>query len=1077
MGYYITKLFILGAFLFLGMAAETGAAGGYLDFGFNGTGKSVFNIEDAPAPGSFADVAVIGGNKFLVTGRIVAGEYYNVILSRFNADGSLDISFGSGGRVITDTGIVSEGKALAVQPDGKIVVVASAGSQPYQAVVIRYTADGALDTSFGTNGIFFSALQGPQDIEIAADNKIYIAGNSGFGSSPIFGVQVARINANGTADTSFGNNGVASTSFFGYTDQMAIQPDGKIVVSAGSNRDNRTGLVYRFNTDGSLDSGFGVGGLREIATGSGDIFMGGGVAVQPDGKIVLAGYARAPGMDFSNSGLMLVRLNPDGSTDASFNGGAIVYHDLTPTPDRATDIALQSDGKILVSGTRSDSTAIAARFDSTGALDATFGKGGVVFLPPARNATAIAVQGSDIIVVGDDYSDVYVHARLASTGTILSYTNQSFIVGKNDYALDAAIQSDGKIVTAGFSTSPSGITVIAVARLLSNGNLDPAFGTGGRVVFNEGNTYSTAYAVKIQPDGKILVVGKFSNSSSQFTSLYVIRLNTDGSLDTTFGTGGKVLILPSFGGLIGYDAELQPDGKIVVGGTYVRPGNEGVATLDMMAARLNPNGTPDGGFGNGGVFIHTNGDGWPPYLFEYANALSILPDGKIILAGSHLLRLASNGTLDAGFPILAPVDFPATDITLQADGKMLLSGTKNTDLAIARYNSNASIDTSFGINGIATLDFGGADNANALYLDPNGDIVAGGSTLGGSPSRRKFALARFKPNGTPDAGFGIGGKVVTDFGGDAEIFGIARQSDGKIVAAGSAKTGIDRDYAVARYLSRTAQFDFDGDAKTDISIFRPSNGEWWIYKSSNGGNAAFQFGNGSDKVVPADFTGDGKTDVAIFRPSTGEWFILRSEDSSYYSFPFGLSGDIPAPGDFDNDGKADAAVFRPSNSTWYVQKSTGGTIIEQFGVSGDIPVVADYDADGKADIAIWRASAGQWWIQRSTLGTIAFTFGNSVDKPVQGDYTGDGKADVAIYRPSTGEWFILRSEDFSYYSYPFGISGDVPSPGDYDGDGRFDATVFRPSQSTWYVQRSTAGTLIQQFGISGDKPVPNAFVP
>ncbi|MET0752072.1 MAG: FG-GAP-like repeat-containing protein [Pyrinomonadaceae bacterium] len=1077
MGYDITKLFILGAFLFLGMATDIRAAGGYLDTGFNGIGKSVFNIEDAPAPGSFADVAVIAGNKFLMTGRIVAGEYYNVILSRFNADGSLDISFGSGGRVITDTGIVSEGKALAVQPDGKIVVVASAGSQPYQAVVIRYTADGTLDTSFGNNGIFFSALQGPQDIEIAADNKIYIAGNSLF-VPPNPGIQLARINADGTADTSFGNNGVVLAGIHGDTDQIALQPDGKIVVSARSWRDPSSAWIFRFNTDGSIDSGFGTGGIRElIISNSGSIFMGGGVAVQPDGKIVLAGYARTNGMGFGNSGLMLARLNPDGSTDASFSGGNIVIHDLSATMDRATDIALQGDGKILVSGTRADSTAIAARFDSTGALDATFGKGGVVLLPPARNATALAVQGSDIVVVGDDYSDVYVLARLASTGTILSYTNQSFIVGKNDYALDAAIQSDGKIVTAGFSTSPAGITVIAVARLLSNGNLDSAFGTGGRVVFNEGNTYSTAYAVKIQPDGKILVGGKFSNFSSEFPSLYVIRLDADGSLDTTFGTGGKVRILPAFGGLIGYDVELQPDGKIVVGGAYMRPGNEGVATLDMMAARLNPNGTADGGFGNGGVFIHTNGDGWPPYLFEYANALSILPDGKIILAGSHLLRLASNGTIDAGFPLLAPVDFPATDITLQPDGKMLLSGSKNTDLAIARYNSNASIDTNFGVNGIAFLDFGGADNANALYLDPNGDIVAGGSTLGGNPSRRKFALARFKSDGSPDSSFGNGGKVITDFGGDAEIFGIARQSDGNIVAAGSAKINIDRDFALARYFSRAAPFDFDGDAKTDISIFRPSNGQWWYLKSSDGGNAAFQFGNSSDKMAPADFTGDGKTDVAIWRPSTGEWFILRSEDFSYYSFPFGINGDIPAPADFDADGKTDAAVFRPSNSTWYINKSTGGTIIEQFGISGDVPVVADYDADGKSDIAIWRASAGQWWIQRSTLGTIAYTFGNSADKPVQGDYTGDGKADVAIWRPSTGEWFILRSEDASYYSVPFGMNGDIPSAGDFDGDGKFDYTVFRPTGSTWYVQRTTAGTLIQNFGQNGDIPVPNAFVP
>ncbi|MET0753407.1 MAG: M36 family metallopeptidase [Pyrinomonadaceae bacterium] len=274
-----------------------------------------------------------------------------------------------------------------------------------------------------------------------------------------------------------------------------------------------------------------------------------------------------------------------------------------------------------------------------------------------------------------------------------------------------------------------------------------------------------------------------------------------------------------------------------------------------------------------------------------------------------------------------------------------------------------------------------------------------------------------------------------------------------------------------------ARIDFDGDNKTDISIFRPSNGQWWYLKSSDGGNAAFQFGNSSDKMAPADFTGDGKTDVAFFRPSTGEWFILRSEDNSFYSFPFGTVGDIPAPGDFDEDGKADAAVFRPSNGTWYINKSGGGTTIEAFGLSSDIPVVADYDSDGKADMAIYRPSTGTWWLNRSNDGVIAYQFGNSTDKPVQGDYTGDGKTDVAVWRPSTGEWFILRSEDASYYSFPFGVSTDKPTPGDYDGDGRSDAAVFRPSDSTWYVQRTTAGTLIQSFGTTGDAAVPAAFIP
>ncbi len=326
------------------------------------------------------------------------------------------------------------------------------------------------------------------------------------------------------------------------------------------------------------------------------------------------------------------------------------------------------------------------------------------------------------------------------------------------------------------------------------------------------------------------------------------------------------------------------------------------------------------------------------------------------------------------------------------------------------------------------------------------------------------------------------GAVVYAGGGANELMTGTRRFNTGIAARGRIYLASDnRVYAFQVPVTRRTLFDFDGDSKTDLSVFRPGMGEWWINRSSTGSTFAAQFGASTDHVTPGDYTGDGKADIAFWRPSTGNWFILRSEDFSFFAFPFGANGDIPVPADFDGDSKFDAAVFRSSTLTWYINKSTGGTDIVGFGAAGDKPVVADYDGDGKADIAIFRpngANGSEWWIRRSSNQTVFATqFGSSTDKAVPGDYTGDAKAEVAFWRPSTGFWYILRSEDFSFYSFPFGTTGDIPVSGDYDGDGKFDAGVFRPSNNTWFIQRSTAGTLIQQFGQTGDMPLPSAFVP
>lgn len=621
---------------------------------------------------------------------------------------------------------------------------------------------------------------------------------------------------------------------------------------------------------------------------------------------------------------------------------------------------------------------------------------------------------------------------------------------------DIALQNDGKIVVVGLASAGFGSDInFAVARLNANGTPDTSFDGDGKLTTSfDGNLLEAAFGVAIQTDGKIIAAGSRQNGTTGESWFAIARYNANGTLDTTFDSDGKLFFKAAATNdvvSLGQDVALQADGKIVMAGEL----NNG-AGGDFALVRLNSDGGFDNSFDSDGrVRTAITVDDDAAYTVEIA------PDGRILVAG-----------------------FADTDLV----------GTGNYDFAVARYLTNGALDTSFAGTGKTTIAFGEMYDTEQVYdiaLTPGGDIyLAGQSGVAGEPvSSSDFAFVRLLLNGSIDSSFGTAGKVRTNFTGTFSVaYGAAVQADGKLVVGGA--TGdTDGDtqessFALARYIGGgggvppRVRFDFTGDGRADVSVFRPSEGNWYIYDSNNGNVTSAHFGQPGDMPAPGDFDGDGKHDISVFRPSDGNWYRLNSSDGTFAAVHFGTSGDLPAVGNFDGDSRADISLFRPSEGNWYRLNSMTGTFVGlHFGLSGDKPAVGDYDGDGFSDISVFRPSEGNWYrINSSNSQVVGVHFGVAEDMPVQADYDGDGKDDISVFRPSEGTWYRLNSLNGGFFGMHFGATGDKPVAADYDGDGKADIGVFRPSEGNWYIMKSTTGFFAQHFGTVGDAPTPSSFV-
>lgn len=1105
------------------------AASGDLDPTFGPVGFKTTSISSGPDVANAVLRQTDG--KIILVGTRNQGFNSSIALVRYSPDGSLDNSFDTDGIVITTIDFSSsEASAAVLQTDGKILVGGTASSSAGTFyIVARYNPNGSLDQSFGANGIYKEAIfANVSGIAVQPDGKIVTAGNKMGDSFFNQDFYVVRLNANGTLDTTFNNTGkavfpIGDPSGYGgdYAYAVALQSDGKIVVAGESDFSNtaRDFSLIRLNTDGTLDTTFNGTGKVRTAFGNDYAYDAArAVAVQPDGKIVAAGY----GGENSVRGFAVARYNVDGSLDTSFNDDGKA---VTPTSgngiEAAYGIAVQPDGKIVAAGYSISQFAL-VRYNANGTLDNTFSGGKALMKIADRGAAvarAVLIEPNGKIIAAGNTSGAeedFAFARYNADGTPSTDLGifgrvTSNLFGAQSEARTIAVQADGKILAGGTLRS-SVETNGAIVRYTSDGSLDTTFdsspsSSGIAGIHIPGANNHELNGMILQPDGKILAVGTYGGQSD--AGLYLARFNPNGVRDNAFGGNnayGYALVNILNGGGLGQDVALQSDGKIVVAGAAL---NLSAQKFDFAVYRFNSDGTRDANFGTNGIVKNSLSAGDDvPY------AVAIQPDGKIILAGGRnigenkdadiaFVRYNTDGSVDQSFgnaggttTSLGGFADIALGMRLQSDGKLIAAGVNclnarcsDAKLALARYNADGSPDAGFGASGIVTMQIsekfptGAAD----LMVQSNGKIVVTGEAVNPATQSDVF-VARFNPDGSLDSGFGARGVVVTDHNSQETASALTFQTDGKILVAGAVLNGTRSDLTVWRYLNdaaaRSVPFDFDGDGQADVAVYRRGQAAaaWYFLKSSNNSFSGTNFGLPTDEPVAADYDGDGKTDVAVTRASAGKlfWYVLNSSDNSFHAEQWGTAeSDTPVPADYDGDGKADIAVFRSGQESgspafYYIKQSSNGALKgAQWGSGGtDRPTTGDFDGDRKSDLAVYRETNGTWYILQSSTNALRaekFGLGNLRDLPVPADFDGDGRTDLAVFRLENGTWYMQRST-LGFTGLQFGANGDQPVPADYDGDGKADPAVFR--NGFWYLQQTTSGFKAVQFGLSTDIPVP-----
>ncbi len=845
-------------------------------------------------------------------------------------------------------------------------------------------------------------------------------------------------------DPSFGNGGIAINEiggparFYPIAKAVVLQPDGKSIagcLSPDSAHLGRFGIA-RFNTNGTPDSSFGVNGFVEITfpitvstaplspNPTGVTLL----RLETDGKINAIGTM----IDGNHYDLEIARLNSNGSLDPTFGTGGIV---TTPLDSGFAPVYsyLQPDGKILfLNQTLSGATTWGIlRFNANGTADPTFGTGGSALFP--RKTLFIPV----------------------------SLTHQS----------------DGKIIVVGEDTIGSGLfaTAFAAMRVGADGTLDPAFGVKGEMkkyIDHPGNKLGeSGKFVSIQTTGKIIIAGVvrygFDNISDGIDQSAAISLNSDGTINSSFGTGGTFLFVrdsSSPSGLI-----LQPDDKIVLIGPYKT--FQSVSEY-LFCERLTPGGQSDNSFNDNGIFI-TNVRNSKLSVTKgiTANALVFQKDGSLIVAGTSrsafsLFRITPSGLLDKTFlydglslGVFAPTGSAVASSVVQADGKLVVGGSisgSTKDFALMRYTLDGVPDKSFGIDGVVTTDFNfSEDNLSTVLLQPDGKIIAVGiSTF--ADSSTFSVLSRYLPSGTLDNTFGIGGKVIRSFSTPYYAKNYAAlDKNGKILVGCYTFLGGTQNFALDRYNS-------DGSADNSFGV---------------SGQVLTDFG-GATIASAIAIQPDGKILAGIHSQTGAINIIMVRYDTEGNLDPlFGTDGKV-----FGTGGGAIRIALQPDGkilaltTDGITRFNATGTLDISYGTNGS---AKDTASGNESIVSFIRLEDGRILATASRIAYASQNGGTAyIGTCVVLRFRADGKLD-----PTFGtDGRILTQADSSCYPNTacldsvgrFLISGNALHFLFYNSVGGFDPSLTQPvSRFLTVAYLKTPPLAVRQFGLS--QPITSVY--